>query len=412
MRLFAALAALVSILPALYALIAAPPGARYLGIQTNLDDHMVYAAWMRQAMDGHILFDNRFTTDAQPGLTVNVFFFALGLFAKVLGIPLAMTLARAGFSALFVWLAYRLIRQVAPDVYATKLALTLTTVAGGLGFVVWHTFGQTIVRPEAKFLAGPLNGRLPTDVWQPEGFVFPSMLTSALFMASLCLILYVLLCVLAARAGAKSVVPGALAMAALMNIHSYDVLLVGFIMLGLLMATAARGDVDWRWVGRSALILLGALPAALWFLYVLRHDPVFQVRAATPTFSPGFRQVVFGYLPALALGLLGLAMARFGDEVPAKQRRVGTGLLTVAIAVMFAVGASQGNGYWMEAAAWTAMAVLFLVLIGLLAEDSPAWNLIVSWAALGLIAPYFPALFQRKLAMGLAIPWAILAALG
>ena len=36
---------------------------------------------------------------------------------------------------------------------------------------------------------------------------------------------------------------------------------------------------------------------------------------------------------------------------------------------------------------------------------------VAAWAVIGMLAPYFPALFQRKLAMGLAVPWALLAAL-
>jgi arabinosyltransferase C len=38
--------------------------------------------------------------------------------------------------------------------------------------------------------------------------------------------------------------------------------------------------------------------------------------------------------------------------------------------------------------------------------------LIVAWALVGSAALYFPAPFQRKLAMGLAVPWAVCAALG
>jgi arabinosyltransferase C len=48
----------------------------------------------------------------------------------------------------------------------------------------------------------------------------------------------------------------------------------------------------------------------------------------------------------------------------------------------------------------------------LLSEKNAATNLFISWALVGLVAIYFPALFQRKLAMGLAIPWSVLAAMG
>src|SRR5690606_23444982 len=127
------------------------------------------------------------------------------------------------------------------------------------------------------------------DVWQPEAFVFPSMLTNALFMASLCLILGVFLSFLDAKQSWKPVLPGFICMALLMNIHSYDVLLVALVMVGCLAMQLARRDADWKWIARAGVIGLGAVPPALWFMHVLRNDSVFQERAATPTFSPNFK---------------------------------------------------------------------------------------------------------------------------
>jgi arabinosyltransferase C len=46
------------------------------------------------------------------------------------------------------------------------------------------------------------------------------------------------------------------------------------------------------------------------------------------------------------------------------------------------------------------------------AKKDVGWNLLWSWAMVSLVAPYFPALFQRKLSMMLAVPWAIIAAIG
>ena len=54
---------------------------------------------------------------------------------------------------------------------------------------------------------------------------------------------------------------------------------------------------------------------------------------------------------------------------------------------------------------------MLLALWGLAREDL-TWNLVLAWALVGLVAPYFPGLFQRKLLMGVEVPWAILAAYG
>jgi len=53
-----------------------------------------------------------------------------------------------------------------------------------------------------------------------------------------------------------------------------------------------------------------------------------------------------------------------------------------------------------------------VIAVAMAATDNPTWNLLFAWAVIGTVAIYFPGLFQRKLAMGLSIPWAILAAYG
>ena len=408
LKWLAVICALLAIIPALKAFLLTPAGNMYLGVQYNLDDHMVYAAWMRQAMSGHFLFDNRFAIDHQPTLTIHVFFFLLGLVAKFIGIPVTVTLARLVFTVLFVFLCYRLVSKVTPAGYTTKLAMTLVIFGGGVGFLVWHNFGVALTRPEAQRYVGIMMGSLPTDVWQPEGYVFPSMLTSALFMVSLCLILGVLLSVLEARNSPRAVLPGFLCMAALMNIHSYDVLMVTLVLIGFLIATLTKGQAERSWVLRAVIIGAGAIIPALWFLYVLRQDPVFQARAATLTYAPNFRQVIFGYLPLLAFGMVGLGAEAMKD----RRRLTAVAGLAVLLLTMFLAAQADDSHYWMTMAAWGLLIAVAYTLIALLANDVPAWNLVVAWAITGLFAPYLPELFQRKLAMGLAIPWAILAAVG
>src|SRR5687768_7330633 len=113
---------------------------------------MVYAAWMRQAMDGQFFFDNRFTSDPQPALSIHAYFWLLGQIARVTGIALAAALARFVFSVVFVFLAYWLIRRITQDTFTIKLALTFSVFGAGAGFVVWHRFGETFVLPKAAFL--------------------------------------------------------------------------------------------------------------------------------------------------------------------------------------------------------------------------------------------------------------------
>ncbi|MEJ5169614.1 MAG: hypothetical protein WHU10_01370 [Fimbriimonadales bacterium] len=404
-------AAVISLLPSLFGWATAPTTWRYLGAEYNLDDHMVYAAWMRQAAEGRLLFENRFTTDPQPGLTLHLYFLVLGGVSKFLGTPLTTALARALFTALFFWLAFRLISRVTQDVFARKLALSLVALGGGVGFLVWQSFGTTIQRPVPEFLASLLLGRLPIDVWQPEAFVFPSMITNGLFMVSLCLMLWLFESVLDAETSWRPVWQGALAFGLLMNIHSYDALLVTLVLVALLACQIARRRVSWAWVGRVATMGLGAIPPALWFWHVLRNDPVFQARAATETYSPNFRQVAAG----LILLILLTAVSVFAPKATYREarRRIAMGC-GIGVGILLWIGAaSHQDGYWIQSlGAWVALYAVAIAVAAGLSTPNPAKNLFLAWACVGLVAIYFPALFQRKLAMGLQIPWAVLGALG
>jgi hypothetical protein len=409
---FAIGAAILSVLPNLYGQIAAPPGSVYQGFQWAADDHYVYAAWMRQAMDGRLLMDNRFTTDSQPGLTINLYFFVIGLIAKAVGIPVAMALAKMAFSALFVFLAHRLIGRITSETFTKKLALAFVVLGQGVGFLVWENFGPEFERPSpfaAALRAIGVPG-VPNDVWQPEAFTFPSMLTNGLFMVSLCLIVGVFICFLDAKSSWKPVLPGFLMIGLLMNIHSYDVLLIGLVMAVLLGMQISRRDVDLKWVARSTVIGLGAILPALWFLNVLSKDAVFRERAATPTYSPNFKVFLFGY--AILIFLAALSALRSPNSMN-KARIAGSILASVLIVGLYTFSPSNlTDSYFLTLPVWIALFAAACVSCALLATSNPAANLAIAWGIAGLIIPYFPALFQRKLTMGLNIPWAILAAIG
>lgn len=389
----------------------APVGTSYLGFPYNTDDHMVYAAWMRQAMAGHFLFDNRFTTDPQPGLTIHIYYFLLGQVARITGIPWAAHLARIALGATFAVLLFRLIKRLGLDLYTNKLTLMLALAGGGLGFLVWHDFGQDIVRDSARWMAGITGGKLPTDVWQPEGYVFPSVLTNSLFALALCLMTAVFLGVLRSRApeaGWSPAVLGAVALGILMNVHSYDVLLVAFVLLGLLATAIARGQVTAQWLLRTVVIGAGAVPAALWFKHVIDSDAVFQARADTETYAAGFRAVAVGYFPLFACGYASLLKRALDDSERRKRRIAGFALAGLVFVGLVAASLRGGSGYMLSAPEWGICFAVTLAALALMADRQATFNLFMAWALVGLVAIYFPGLFQRKLAMGLAVPWAVL----
>lgn len=405
----AAVVAILTVVPFIFGLLMAAPGSRYLGFQYNTDDHMVYAAWMRQAMNGHFLFDNRFAIDPQPSLTIHLYFWALGLLAKVTGIGTAAAIARAVFSFLFVMILGRFVGLVTQKPSAYKLAMLLTCFGAGIGFLAWQPLGVDFLNESTHPLKGIMLSHLPNDVWQPEAFVFSSLLTNSLFAVGLCLIVGILYCVLRARDSWRPVPVGAIGMLLLMNIHSYDVLLIAFVLLGLLVCSIVQKQLTAAWLVRVVVIGLGAIPSALWFMYVLKHDPVFQARAATETYTENFRSIFFGYsLFMLVVAVGGLAALKTGPNA-----RFTVGFIVAAFMVggMFVAASSHASGYWMPLWMWCSLFIVALTATAFLSTTNPAVNLTIGWALIGLVAPYFPALFERKLMMGLSVPWAILAGL-
>ena len=384
----------------------------YVGFPFGTDDHMVYSAWMRQAMEGHFFMDNRLTTDVQPGITVHVYFFVLGLLAKALGIPAASVASRLFFTGLFVSILFKLTERLGWKPEVQRLACIMTVFGGGIGFLVWHTFGQVIVNQAPAPISDLLGGLLPIDVWQPEGFVFPSMLSNGLFMVSLCLILQTFTSILEARDGWKPVIFGAISIGILMNIHSYDALLIALVMVGFLATAIYQKVATIDWIAKAILIGAGAAPAAFWFVKVLKVDTVFQARAQTDTATANFKAVLFGYILLIIPALIGLANRPASDDSTKKRRLAGAGLAVLLIAGMYVAAFNSKDRYFLDATGWGLSMLVAVASTVLLCDENDTLNLFIAWALIGTTAIYFPGLFQRKLTMGLSIPWAVLAAYG
>ncbi len=396
-------AVLLSALPVIIGLLSSPEGALYLQQQIALDDQMVYAAWMQQASDGALFFDNRFAIEDQPGLTFHAYFLVLGWLSKLTGIPTALTIGRLLFGFLFVFLLGRFVGRFKIETSTKRLVMVIAVFGGGLGFAAWETFGREILG--GSLVSVVTGGHLPTDVWQTEAFVFPSMLVNGLFMISLCLILIVLTAILDARESKRAILPGFAAMFLLMNIHSYDVLLIALVSVGLLAAMIGSKQLTKAWLGRCLIIGSGAILPAVWFLKVISEDPVFQARAATETYTGDFRGILGGLLPLMVLAMLGL-WRRLKD-----RQKLGFYISAGVVAGLYILSSVyHPDGYLLSGILWASVTLFVLVALCSMEEDRPIHALLWSWALIGLTAPYFPMLFQRKLSMGMAIPWAILAA--
>jgi arabinosyltransferase C len=98
-----------------------------------------------------------------------------------------------------------------------------------------------------------------------------------------------------------------------------------------------------------------------------------------------------------------------------KSQQAGLVALALLIVGLFIYSANPEflqDGYFLTPVTFGVCFVGILAIIFLQRQNQAAFGIILCWALVGLIAPYFPALFQRKLTMMLGIPWGILAGMG
>lgn len=387
----------LSCIPYLYGAWKTNEGETYLGLHMNLDDQMVYAAWTRQASEGKFFFENLFTTDTQLGKNVNLYFFVIGQLARWIWIPVAMHIGRIVFTVLFLLQLFSFVKRVTGSPFAQKLLITFAVFGAGLGWIFWKRYGQ----------------ESPIDVWQPEAFTFPSLMTNTLFPVSLWLMFVIWNSILGARDSWKPVLPGALAAFALTNIHTYDTLNIAVVGLGLLLCTISAKTFSKDWLIRALVIALAALPSVFWFVYLRANDPVFAARSETPTFSPPLPLVLLGLGLLIPLAWIGAVFCtkRTTPLTPSSLFLFLFAYVALLLALHFLHKAWGMNLDARWTLVWILLALAFAVYGASLRITNPAQTLLVAWSLLGIVLLYYPGLFQRKLAMGLSIPFSMLAGL-
>ncbi len=271
-------------------------GRKYFWINHNIDDNCVYLAWIKQAQEGHFFFENRFTTDPQPRLSTNLFFWAIGTIARYTHLPVLLLfhLARMALGIVWLWTLWLFYKRLLPE-GARLPALWLACVSAGLGWLFWRDAG--------------INA--PIDTWQVEAFTFLSLYLNPLFVVGTLLMtacLYDLWRAVqdgqwryAVRAGVWALLLG--------NVHSYDVMQVAGAWLVFLLVTAImeRRFDRRRWLMTLTAGLIG-LPTVVYQYWLYQVDPIFRHRADVPTSAPPLWHVLAGYAPLLLLAMVAVVI--------------------------------------------------------------------------------------------------------
>ncbi len=299
---------LFTCVPYLIGRLLAPPGAYYSGLLGNPDDANVYLSLMRQAHDGHWLFSDLFTSEPQRGLVLNVFWLKLGFFARVthLSLPFVYHLARVISGWLLLMAVYCLAAQVLESVRFRRVALLLTALASGLGWLLNPGPGQ----PNAIDF-GP-------GLIMPEAITFLSLLLNPLFCASMFLLVVTYLAAAHsfARGSLRAAVLAGLAALFLGNIHTYDVIPLAVVLTVYLVYLLIARRVGMRAVLTAVLIAVLASPSVIYQVW-LQHtgDVSVLVKSINQFPTPQPFYVIFGLGLPFLLALFGFARAaRVGND--------------------------------------------------------------------------------------------------
>lgn len=266
---------------------------KYFWINHNIDDNCVYLSWIRQAWEGNFFLENRFTTDPQPRLSVNLFFWLLGMLSRWTGLTelFVFHASRMILGVVWLWTLWLLYGRLLPD-KARLYALWLACVSAGLGWLFWKDVG--------------INA--PIDVWQIEAFTFLSLYLNPLFVVGTLLMtacMYDLWRAVeserwlyAVRAGVWALLVG--------NIHSYDVVqLAGAWFAFLVVSSVVSRRVQARRWAMAGVVALIGLPSVAYQYWLYRVDPIFRHRADVLTAAPPVWHLLAGYAPLLLLAVVG-----------------------------------------------------------------------------------------------------------
>jgi len=378
-------------IPWLLGCLISQPGKRFIGTAYNIVDFENYLAWLQQTSHGQIILRNLFTTLPQNPKQINLLFIILGQLVHITGMaPAALYQSVRLFAGIgLLALLWRFIRYCFPARMEARLASFYFLCFGnGLGWLTAHKWADT----------SPSNS--PIEAWQPEAYTFQSLETSTLFCISTAFILasMAFLTIAENKKQMRFAVYAGLCLAALGNMHSYDILHVAaawslFLVVRTIMLR--NKEVLQSWL-RAIVALVIMLPTALYEFYAFRTDPIFHARADVKTLAVKFHFYLAGYAPMLVLGAVYLTVAITAFILNRKHRETPkmdepsfpfhtpvTALVTVCWAI-------------------AGLAICYVAVPKLNLHTSHPW-FPVAWT---------PVAFQRKMLMGEHIPLCLLAGAG
>jgi hypothetical protein len=362
--IWSAIVSFAALLPVMYGHLHAPPGHSFTGLIKSLypTDVNSYFAWIKQAYDGNILFENKFTTEPHHAWIFNPVFLFIGYAAHLFHIDVIYVWYTVIITSNIILLCvlYHFIVYFFSTLEEDKLESRVTSQEGGTE-ASQPVLDASLLRIIAFIYVTVASGFGwvvgSADWWMPEMYVFQSMRWPILFSLGTALILSVFLCFI------RLVESGALKYAAfagllaltLSFVHPYDIFVVVPVGLVFVYGSALRDKKIKQAVSSSIVFVVLLFPGILYNVLVTVFDPVFKEHSRVAMESPPLLSYILGFGISLIFGIWG---------------------------VMVVVKKAKRRFYFL-----------------------------LYWLLIGFSLLYAPLLFQRRLVMGLNIPLILFATL-
>jgi len=361
--LWSVIISLAALSPTIYGYFHQMPGSLYSGLNDSIYpvDVNSYFAWIKQAYDGKLLFEDKFTTEMHHAWIFLPVFLFIGHTARLLHVDV-----------MYVWYTVMLISNFLMlfALYSFIKYFLITQSSGGSRSDIAQTISEMedrrfnldprIALITAFILAtvasgfGWFVGEFSADWWMPEMYLFQSMRWPFTFSLGTAMMLGVFLCLFRfiESGSMKCMVYAGSIVLMLSVVHPYDIFSIAPIGLSYVFFMAFRDKKIKQAVLGSTVFLAIAIPGVLYNYLIIVSDPVLKMQSEIAMASPSPLSYILGFGILFPLGIWG------------------------AVIVV-----KKANRHYYFLLSW------FLIGFGLL---------------------YAPFSFQRRLAMGLNIPLVIL----
>ncbi len=272
----ALIAVALTTLPVVYGYIASTEENRFVGYINDPVDQNTYLSWMKQANDGNLSFEEKFTTERNPKNIVILYFLCGGIIGRILKVPLpiVLELMRIGSAFIMLGAVYCFISYFLKVRIARRVAFSLVAFSAGFG-----AYAVTL-----RHLGFSLPAHfVPMDQNLPELVTFLTIMFHGHVCLATAFIVTIFLFILhSIETRDPSLAVGAGILAVILALfHPYDIVTISVVLGAYVAVLAARRDRRaWRAFAHCALFAAVSSPGIGYQYYVVQSNPAVKAWSA------------------------------------------------------------------------------------------------------------------------------------